>query len=156
MEIPDGLMDPSATAQNMCTFIGFLGPCQRGRYCHFGRSNSRKMQAKTGPVVPFVIRECRYCAGRADVESVAAPVKILSPTRKWLLRPSFRLHKTRTSSMINRQGENCVSKISFQKMGEVVFGTGIKLCALISLNLERNYPISSKSGHMPFLWRFSS
>ena len=50
------------------------------------------MQAKTGPVVPFVIRECRYCAGRADaddadVESVAAPVKILSPTRKWLLRP---------------------------------------------------------------------
>ena len=84
-------MDPSATAQNMCTFIGFLGPSRRGGYCHFGRSNSRKMQAKTGPVVPFVIRECRYCAGRADadVESVAAPVKILSPTRKWLLLLSF-------------------------------------------------------------------
>ena len=91
MEIPDGLMDPSATAQNMRTFFGFLGPSRRGGYCHFGRSNSRKMQAKTGPVVPFVIRECRYCAGRAsgraDVESVAAPVKILSPTRKWLFRP---------------------------------------------------------------------
>ena len=56
----------------------------------------------------------------------------------------------------NRQGENSVSEIAFQKMGEVVLGTGLKLRALISLNLERNYPISSKSGHMSFLWRFGS
>ena len=56
----------------------------------------------------------------------------------------------------NRQGENCVSEVAFHKMGEVVFGTVMKLRALISLNMEGYTPISSKSGHMPFLWRFSS
>ena len=48
-----------------------------------------------------------------------------------------------------RQGENCVSEVAFHKMGEVVFGTVMKLRALISLNLEGYTPISYKSGRIP-------
>ena len=39
-----------------------------------------------------------------------------------------------------------MSEVAFHKMGEVVFGTVMKLRALISLNLEGYTPISYKSG----------